>query len=132
MGFRYLLVCTKSMKINSGPIQTYARTGLRDAESQRVASQPLERVQRPNSEAPVETTTETSPANPQVVEQAPVVAQVTSTAVQPRHQVYSIPSSNSHLPASRQSAMQAYTSTQQMSREVFGSGEFLGSIDLFV
>ncbi|MGB3620106.1 hypothetical protein FT643_11475 [Ketobacter sp. MCCC 1A13808] len=123
------------MKISSGPIQTYARTGLRESDNQRTAAQQLERVRRPpgpqQNNAPIEPTTETSQANRQVIEQAPVVAINQNQASQHLHRIYPA-STGEHLPPSRQTAMHTYTTTQQMSREAQGSGEFLGTIDLFV
>lgn len=109
------------MKVQSTAIQIYSRPASPDR-----AQLPL---QQPIREGVQE------PARPQLPEPAshkPVEETNRTEIVYQRqpHRYYAMPAQD-NLPSRQQAAMQAYTSTQQMSRESQGSGEYLGSIDLF-
>ncbi len=120
------------MRVSSG-IQSYASNGLQGRDDSRLQQQPVEqareRNQKPPSAQPEEV--QISEAARQAANAQQIVPANRSESGQASYQYYQ-PVDQTDLPSSRQRALQAYTTTQQISRESQGSGEFLGSIDLFV
>ena len=117
----------------SGGIQSYVSTALPGREDTRLQEQSLERVREREQKAPSAQQDEVqiSEAARQAATAQQIVPTNRSEASQANYQYYRS-QEQGELPSSKQRALQAYTNTQQISREAQGSGEFLGSIDLFV
>ncbi|MBA53383.1 MAG: hypothetical protein CMK89_02920 [Pseudomonadales bacterium] len=122
----------------SGDIQSYVSNGLQGREDTRLQQQSfqeqaLERARQQEQRAPSAQQEEVqiSEAARQASAAQQIVPTNRSEATQSNYQYYR-PVEQDELPSSKQRALQAYTTTQQISREAQGSGEFLGSIDLFV
>lgn len=122
------------MRVSGGGLQSYVSNGLSGREDPRLQQSSLDRA-RQQEAAPQK------PPQPEEVQisdaarQAAATRQIVPTnrteSSQANYQYYR-PLEQADLPSSKQRALQAYTNTQQISREAQGSGEFLGSIDLFV
>ena len=121
----------------SGDIQSYVSNGLQGREDtrlqQQTLEQTLERARQQEQRAPSAQQEEVqiSEAARQASAAQQIVPTNRSESTQANYQYYR-PVEQGELPSSKQRALQAYTNTQQISREAQGSGEFLGSIDLFV
>lgn len=117
----------------SGDIQSYVSNGLQGREESRLQQQAFERARQQEQRAPSAQQEEVQIS--EAARQASVAQQIVPTnrseATQSNYQYYR-PVEQGELPSSKQRALQAYTNTQQISREAQGSGEFLGGIDLFV
>lgn len=122
----------------SGGLQSYVSNGLQGREDTRLQEQSfreqaLERARQQEQRAPSAQQEEIqiSEAARQAATAQQIVPTNRSESTQSNYQYYR-PLEQGDLPASKQRALQAYTNTQQISREAQGSGEFLGSVDLFV
>lgn len=125
------------MRISGSSIQSVASNGLQSRDENRLQEQPVERARdnitetRQNQAQPQQSDVQISEAARQASSIQQVVPTSKSAASQPSYQYYR-PVEPSTLSSSNQRALQAYSNTQQISREAQGSGEFLGGIDLFV
>lgn len=115
------------------PIQAYVKGSVQSQDSVRVdALHQAEREQekaRQTTSFTIDQAVQLSDAARRVAQQREVVATERSDKSYRGYQVYPFPE-NVALSLSQQRALQAYTNNQQMSR-TDGSGEFLGSIDIF-
>lgn len=121
------------MRVSGSAIQSSITNGVQGRDDNRLQQQAVERArdQSQKPAQPQQDEVQISEAARQAVSNQQIASVNRSEAGQPRYQYYqSIEQST--LPSSNQRALQAYTTTQQISREAQGSGEFLGSIDLFV
>ena len=128
------------MRISGSAIQSAVSNGLQGRDENRLIEQPVDRArdasqgnQRPAQapSSPPQSDVQISEAARKASALQQVVPASRPEAAQTGYQYYR-PVEQSTLPSPNQRALQAYTNTQQISREAQGSGEFLGGIDLFV
>lgn len=120
------------MRVGGSSIQSLVSNGLQGRDENRLQQEALRaREKEQRSPQPPQPDVQISDAARQAAAYQQVVPTTRAESSQASYQYYRPVEQNS-LPASNQRALQAYTSTQQISRETQGSGEFLGSVDLFV
>lgn len=121
------------MRVSGSAIQSVIANGVQGRDDNRLQQQAAEPVRARNDKpaSPQQDDVQISEAARQAASYQQILPTNRSESSQSSYQYY--PSvEQSSLPSSNQRALQAYTNTQQISRESEGSGEFLGSIDLFV
>lgn len=121
------------MRIGS-PIQAYVNGSVQSQDSARQdalrqAGREQEKARQSAASFTIDQDVQISDAARRAAQQREVVATERSDKSYRGYQVYPFPE-NVDLSLSQQRALQAYASNQQMSR-TDGSGEFLGSIDIF-
>jgi len=121
------------MRVSGSALQSVIANGVQGRDDNRLQQQTVDPARTRNDKpAPSQQDdVQISEAARQAASNQQIVSTNRSESSQSSYQYYQ-PVEQSSLPSANQRALQAYTNTQQISRETEGSGEFLGSIDLFV
>lgn len=126
------------MQINGNPLQSLYDNSVtgRDKRSDRPFSdapkKPNDQAAYDQQDVEISDAARQAAANQQVVPVNRSESNQSNYSQNDSHQYYPSSASSEGLSSGQQRALQAYSATQQISRESEGSGEFLGGVDVFV